>query len=164
MTNLIIGIDPGINGGICVLQGNHILNLSKCPTKKNLKLVTTYDEYAMANLIKEYCTTYHNVKVYMELVHAMPHQGVTSMFTFGKGYGIWLGIFGALGLPYELVTPQEWKKKLIVGPAKDKQTSIALAKHLFPNIILKKGRATTDHDGMAEAALIAFYGGMKEWS
>jgi len=34
--------------------------------------------------------------------HAMPGHGTRSMFTIGLGFGVWLGVLGALGLaPYQ---------------------------------------------------------------
>ena len=54
-----------------------------------------------------------NCNVFIEKVHSMPGQGVASMFNFGKGYGIWIGILAALKISKTLVTPQEWKKEMM---------------------------------------------------
>ena len=53
-------------------------------------------------------------------------------------------------------SPQKWKKEFSV--TSDKNTSIEVAKRLFPNVNLKAtARCKKDHDGMAEALLIAEY-------
>ena len=76
------------------------------------------------------------------------------MFNFGKNFGFILGLLTQAFIPYELVTPQKWKKEF--GVTRDKNTSIAVAKRLFPKADLKRtARCRKEHDGMAEALLIA---------
>ncbi|MGL4498487.1 MAG: hypothetical protein ACRCU2_05435 [Planktothrix sp.] len=103
----------------------------------------------MAAELKKLATP--NSIIIIENVHAMPGQGVTSMFSFGMGYGIWLGIIAALSIPVEFVTPQTWKKHYSLGS--DKESSRVTALQLFPsqseNLKLKK------HHGRAEALLLA---------
>ena len=93
----------------------------------------------------------------LEKVNAMPGQGVVSMFNFGQNYGFIQGVLKAHEIPYELVTPQKWKKEF--SCTSDKNTSIEVCKRLFPNVSLKAtDRCKKDHDGIAEALLIAEYG------
>ena len=90
----------------------------------------------------------------VEHVNAMPGQGVTSCFSFGQNFGFILGLLTAFRIPYELVRPQKWKKEF--SCTKDKNTSIEVAKRLFPGVSLKRTeRCTKDHDGLAEALLLA---------
>lgn len=49
----------------------------------------------------------------LEKVHAMPGQGVTSMFTFGENFGFWKGFLAAHKVPYVLTTPQVWMKEIL---------------------------------------------------
>lgn len=94
--------------------------------------------------------------VCLEHVSAMPGQGVTSMFTFGQGFGWIQGVLTTLRIPFELVRPQRWKKEF--GVTGDKNTSIAVCKRLFPGInLLPSARCRKEHDGMAEALLMAEY-------
>ena len=98
-----------------------------------------------------------NTNCTVELVHAMPGQGVTSMFNFGKNFGFILGVLSACGLEPNLVSPQKWKRHF--GLKADKKDSIEKCKELFPEVSLRRtSRCTTDSDGMAEALLIAEYG------
>jgi len=89
----------------------------------------------------------------LEKVHAMPGQGVTSMFSFGEGYGVWQGILAGLQIPFDLVAPQTWKKHTMRDCSKEKGASMVKALQLYPqaDIRLKK------HHGRADALLIAEY-------
>jgi len=42
---------------------------------------------------------------FFELAGAMPNQGVTSVFSFGKGFGVILGVLLARAIPSTLVQP-----------------------------------------------------------
>ena len=145
---IYIGIDPGKNGGIACINtfGNKIEQVGvKCYSDENL-LGILYDA---EKYIQKVC--------YLEHVHAMPKQGVSSTFNFGMNFGFIQGVLKAYGIPYELVTPQKWKKEF--SCTSDKNTSIEVCKRLFPNVNLKAtDRCKKDHDGMAEALLIAEYG------
>lgn len=95
-------------------------------------------------------------KAVLERAGARPGQGVTSMFSFGENYGFIRGLLEANGIPYEIVHPQKWKKHFSV--TSDKNTSVKVAKRLFPDVDLRKNyRCRKDHDGSAEALLLAEY-------
>jgi crossover junction endodeoxyribonuclease RuvC len=91
---------------------------------------------------------------FVEQVGAMPGQGVSGVFAFGKCYGVILGVLASRSIPLSLVPPVRWKRALGVPKAKD--GARARASQLLPEAAhqwrLKK------HDGRAEAALIALYG------
>lgn len=142
-----IGIDPGATGAIASISPTGITFID-CPTiKQNGK--TKPNPTLMASELSQLVTP--NSIIIIENVHAMPGQGVSSMFSFGMGYGCWLGIIAALNIPVEFVTPQTWKKYYNLGP--DKEASRAAALQLFPSqaneLKLKK------HHGRAEALLLA---------
>lgn len=143
-----IGIDPGQAGGIAIIHSD--LSVDVYP-------------YTSDKLI-EICKSVSNeskLHVAVEKVHAMPHQGVVAMFTFGEGFGKIKGILEAFGIEYELVTPQKWKNYFQIKA--DKQTSIRKAKFLFPDVNFKRTpKCRTDSDGLAEALLIADYVRLRE--
>lgn len=142
---IYIGIDPGKNGGIALLS-----NVS------DFIDTFVYSEDAILEVLKQ-ASKYVDKICYLEQVHAMPKQGVTSTFNFGMNFGFIQGVLKAYGIPYELVTPQKWKKEF--SCTSDKNTSIEVCKRLFPTVNLKAtNRCKKDHDGMAEALLIAEYG------
>lgn len=141
---IYIGIDPGKNGAIAFIRER----------ERDILIFPYSDDTLLSmseglNCVKCVC--------YLEQVHAMPKQGVSSTFNFGVNYGFIQGVLRAHKIPYELVTPQKWKKEF--SCTSDKNTSIEVCKRLFPNVNLKATeRCRKDHDGMAEALLIAEYG------
>ena len=94
----------------------------------------------------------------MEKVHAMPGQGVTSMFNFGKNYGELLGTIKCSGFEYYLADPREWKKVILANTAKDKQAAIDYCTANYPSISLVPYRKRTPQDGIADAVCLAAYG------
>ena len=132
-----IGIDPGKKGGIAIIRENGVT-------------LVPFDNEAYARELLRV----DNALCALERVGAMPGQGVTSMFSFGENYGFIQGLLTANAIPYELVTPQRWKKAFEVTG--DKNTSIAVAKRLFPGVSLRRTvQSRKDDDGMAEALLLA---------
>ena len=81
----------------------------------------------------------HADKCYIEKVHAMPGQGVTSMFNFGYAYGVVK--MGAASFCDETidVTPQKWKKHFNLLKT-EKKDATALAKS-FDKRITSSGKA-----------------------
>ena len=143
---IYIGVDPGKNGGIAVIG-----RLSKA----NYCGASVYSD----NELLDVCKLFKDKPCvcYLEHVHAMPKQGVSSTFNFGMNFGFIQGVLKAYEIPYELVTPQKWKKEF--SCTSDKNTSIEVCKRLFPGVNLKAtDRCRKDHDGIAEALLIAEYG------
>lgn len=92
---------------------------------------------------------------YLEAVHAMPHQGVTSVFTFGHAAGVVEGLLQGLSIPYTLVSPQTWKKRAgLIGTNKDAARSRAI--QLWP--AWRELDAKAKGQALADAALIAHFG------
>ena len=90
----------------------------------------------------------------------MHGQGVTSMFNFGKSAGFIEGVLRAYNIPFQLVPPKTWKKEFSLGS--DKAQSIEVCKRLFPKVnLLRTDKCRKEHDGMAEALLMAEYGRRK---
>lgn len=143
-----IGIDPGKSGALAYIEVNDA---------QITGTVMPFSESGYRFILRNLVETYRgNIVCAVESVSAMPGQGVTSMFNFGKGFGWTLGILEAYDVPYELIRPQKWKKEFSV--TSDKNTSIAVCKRLFPHVsLLPTERCRKDNDGMAEALLIAEY-------
>ncbi len=154
----IIGIDPGLTGGLAMIRP-HEIALKIMPTVKVGKR-NQIDEKAVVDWLRPFVGkpfVGKPVRIYIELVHAMPKQGVVSMFTFGTGWGLVRGICTGLGLSYELVRPQEWKKTVLIGQPKGSEYLVA--SRLWPNVEwLASKRCKKPHDGLVHAALIAEYG------
>ena len=135
---IYIGIDPGKEGGLAILNGEEVQTFWYDRDTYRCVLSDLRGEKAVCCL---------------EQVGAMPGQGVTSMFHFGEGFGWLQGTLEAYGIPYELVRPQKWKKEFSV--TSDKNTAIQVCKRLFPSVNLIPSGCRKEHDGMAEALLMA---------
>jgi len=152
---IIIGIDPGVSGAICILNNGIIVNIHEMPTmidgKKNKKQVNGAE---VVNIFLDEIKNEKNVKVVIEHVNAMPGQGVTSMFNFGQSFGVLKGICSALRLPINFVRPAKWKKHYnLIGTNKDASRTKAI--ELFPNISSEMSRKKDSNK--ADAVLIAKY-------
>lgn len=146
--SLYIGCDPGKSGAIAVITTDE----NKEPIRVR---VVPFDEVTYCDILST-CTG-SRVVCCLEKVGAMPGQGVVSMFNFGHNLGYIEGLLQAHKIPYQLVPPQTWKKEFsLIG--KDKQSSVEVCKKLFPHIsLLATSRSRKEHDGMAEALLMAEY-------
>ena len=140
---IYIGIDPGKNGGIGIIY-NDTAYCKRCPA-------TVQEMSEEIRICKEIAPDIQKYAI-IEQVHSMPKQGVKSVFTFGQGYGQWLGILASYSIPYIQVTPQKWMKFFGAMPKekKDRKNHLKhLAQQRFPGI--KITLATSD------AILLATY-------
>jgi crossover junction endodeoxyribonuclease RuvC len=152
--SFVIGIDPGISGAISVFNWyTHTLeNVIDMPTLE-VDSGKTKKRHISAVSLCNYLTIFSNAHVVIEKVGAMPGQGVTSMFNFGRSAGIIEGVVAALRMPSTYVTPATWTKA--VGRAAGKDASRMRAMELFPSKADLFKRAKDD--GRADAALIAYW-------
>lgn len=150
---IFVGIDPGKNGALAAIRGSELTML--VPFRDD------GESYIhVFRRLSPQCDTWPLPKtpvyVMVEKVWAMPHEGVSSAFSFGVNFGLICGIAKSFGFDVEYATPQQWQKHF--GVTGDKQEHIAKAKELFPAANLKRTpRCKKDHDGFADAILIAEY-------
>jgi crossover junction endodeoxyribonuclease RuvC len=90
----------------------------------------------------------------LERVGAMPGQGVSSMFSFGRSVGQVEAMLAAIGIPVSYASPVVGKRALVVPAGKD--AARLRASQLLPAYSERWRRAKDD--GRAEAALIALWG------
>lgn len=134
----ILGIDPGMSGGYVMSSDSGVTAFKMPETEKDL-----WDAFAWAR-------TFGDTKAYIEDVHAMPGQGVTSMFKFGYGLGCLRMALIGNGIPFEKVSPMKWQKALGCLSKGDKNVTKRKAQELFPQIKVVHWNA--------DALLIAEYG------
>ena len=161
-----IGIDPGLSGALAVIddQGKPwVMDVPTFTITTQGRKTKTHQMYDMRNLSTALIEIRNGGACHagLEKIHAMPKQGVNSMFSMGVGFGMWEAFLCALGMTYELITPQAWKKKLMEGMGKEKSASVIKAKQLFPTLELTRkkivGKGEISFDGRADAILIAEY-------
>lgn len=154
---LIIGIDPGINGAICLFKDGKIVDVFEMPKmavgKKNKSQVNASQIF---NEIQKAIEGEDKTKVIavIEQVSAMPGQGVTSMFNFGQSFGILKGICTAMQLPMYFVRPAKWKKYFnLLNSEKDASRTRAI--EIFPYFSSQLSRKKDSNK--ADAILIASF-------
>ena len=144
---IIMGIDPGTNGGIAVLdRDGKVLEVGKMPA-------TPQD---ILDFLGEYSG--QDVTAALEDVgHGIPGQSSKATATFARHNGHLEMALLALGMPTEKVTPQKWQKVYQLGSSKSctkiqwKNKLKAKAQQLFPSLGKKITLSTSD------ALLIAEY-------
>jgi len=152
---IIIGVDPGVSGGISILENKKVIEVYDMPTliegKKNKRQVNGSQ---VTNIIKENVDTNKETTVVVEHVNAMPGQGVTSMFNFGQSFGVIKGVCAALSLPIYFVRPTKWKKHFNLIKT-NKEAGRTKAIELYPEISGKLSRKKDSNK--SDAILIARY-------
>ena len=164
----ILGIDPGLDGGIVRLspEGSLVgkwimptIDAVKKKAKGKTSKSRSLDLAALSNIMNQNSDVKH---CYMESVSARPGQGVSSMFKFGRVFGNLESMLVAHKIAHTLVTPPAWTKIMHKGLDKSlepKKRSQIIFNRLFPAIDLRKSeRAIKPHDGLLDALLIAEYG------
>lgn len=138
-----IGIDPGMSGAVALIPADGAPVVVDFPGDVTLAV----------DIVRTWAVEYDIVLAAVEYVHAMPKQGVCSVFTFGRSFGEWLGVLAAMGVSHTLVTPQEWQRGVIHASdgADPKTRSLTVARRLYPSCELARKR---DHN-RADALLIA---------
>lgn len=147
---VILGIDPGVSGGLAFLMGPRVMTVAM-PVHK-AKIGQEYDEIGLARLLDAHARDIEFA--ILERQWARPTDGGPQAFKVGVGFGTLRMLLASNFIPYALVTPAVWKR--FMGLGSDKVDARALASRKFPQDAeqwrLKK------HDGLAEAALLADYG------
>ena len=158
--SIIIGIDPGMTGGICIREMNtNEIELMVMPTKGTVRFTKLIDTEAIAEMFTEIRS---EIKmIYLEEIFAMSTQGSASMLSFGRGWGQILGVIHTLKLPYYIVRPQEWQKYVLPkGKAgTTKLRALQAAEKMFPHVELRSSeRAKLAHEGKVDALMISEFG------
>jgi len=154
MSKYSIGIDPGLSGAIAIIspESLKIFDMPTMTVERNGKAKRQVSASELAEML--YLYSGRDCHVYCERVGAMAGQGVTSVFSFGRSFGMIEGILAAFKMPVTFVPPATWVKA--VGRGQGKDASRARAMELFPSDQDQFKRVKDD--GRADAALIAYWG------
>jgi hypothetical protein len=145
----IAAFDPGLSGAIAFYYPEHDrISVEDMPV-----VAGDVDGATLAARIRQF----EPDLAIVEIASSRPGQGVSSVFKFGCGYGVVLGVLAALDVPTHLVAPSKWKKHF--GLSADKEKSRALVLRFWPSRCDLSGRKK--HHGRAESALLARYGAEK---
>jgi hypothetical protein len=150
--DVVVGIDPGLSGGITVLDSDKDIEIFKMPLKKivvNKKNKNTYNMIDILDIFKEY----KNKKVlfYIEKQSVRQGEGAVSAMTIGKNYGQLLGLAYALNFHITEISPVKWKKQypqLITQEIINKKAEIKelrlLSKTIKENDLKKENKRQVD--------------------
>jgi len=159
MSKVFIGIDPGLNGGICVIDGDFgVVAKVVMPTIAGKGSKREYNVTA----IKDFFTLYENdiALAVLEKSQAFPGQGVVSQFRIGLGFGLLQGLLVGMGIRYQLSHPKTWQKEIFkdMDRTDTKQASALYAQRMCPEVRWQATeRSTKIHDGLSDAFAIACY-------
>ncbi len=121
MKSLYLGIDPGGSGGLALVSEG-FAQAWKIPEA----------ETDAADLLRTHAPAIRIA--YIENVHSMPKQGVSSSFKFGRSYGFLRGLLIALQIPFEQIEPRVWQQRMNCRTGGDKNVSKAQAQQLWPHL------------------------------
>ena len=143
---MYMGIDPGKAGALALINDKRqIICLEGF--NRDEYMACMRDAAGLEDMIAACC---------LEQVGAMPGNGGKSMFSFGENFGWIQGVLDSFNVRYQLIPPKRWKHEF--GLDSDKNKSIEVCKHLFPEVSLKRSPGSRkDDDGLAEALLMAEY-------
>jgi hypothetical protein len=151
MAMYFIGIDPGVAGGIAVVDYyGHPIETHKMPETER-DLLDVLEGYGAGRLVEG------SSRAVLEKVNAGvfgarkfgQRMGVSSAFTFGQGIGRLTMALTASRIPFDQIAPATWQALLQCKTGGDKNISKRRAQQLFPS--LKVTHA------IADALLLAEY-------
>jgi len=151
---VILAIDPGASGALCFFNTTQgVLDIVDMPTVE-VKRGNKDKREISPQMLSALISARKPSTAILERVGAMPGQGSSSMYQFGRGVGMVEGVLAALHIPTEYVTPQAWQKAVNARSGKDGNRQRAA--ELFPAYAHLFARKKDD--GRADAALMAYWG------
>jgi crossover junction endodeoxyribonuclease RuvC len=151
---MILAIDPGAKGALAFFRPDEgtleLVDMPSVEVKRGQKTKTEISPQMLAAIIR---ARKPDIAI-LELVGAMPGQGVSSMYQFGRGVGMLEGCLAALEIPVTYISPVGWQRATGVRGGKDGSRARAAA--LFPAYAHMFTRKKDD--GRADAALMAWWG------
>ena len=153
----ILGVDPGVRGGLAIVS----IENSAAPILIDAIDIPTIGVGAKERVdtltVRIFIARHQPHHALIERGQAMPKQGSSSGFKYGRACGALEAVLACCEIPTAIVEPSAWKKFHQLRGS-DKEASRQRAIQLFPgaHALLARKR---DH-GRSEAALIAlFFGG-----
>lgn len=153
---IVAGIDPGIRGGLAAVRVTADDGVGTLLSAIDIPTVGDgARERVDAAAVRDWLNTFKPAFVLIERAEAMPRQGSSSGFKYGRSVGALEAAVVLSAIPLEIVEPTAWKRYWRL-PGKDKERARQKALEIFPaahGVLARK----KDH-GKAESALLALYG------
>lgn len=149
----VIGIDPGIKGGVtCLIDGKVVKSIAM-PIKRT-------ERGARVDVVRlrEFITQHKPETTIIEEPQVRPGENIKNHLTIGINFGIIYGLIMDMGIKLEIIPACSWTHvihSLIKGTkewetADSKVKSMLVFRKLYPD-------NKELHDGIVDAVLIAFY-------
>ncbi len=160
---IFAGIDPGVSGAIvaldehCRVAARHLMPTLKAGAGGR-SIVDTREVIALVESLG--IASSGSLLVALEEPQVRVGEGAFNSLSTGRNHGRIEGALVALGVRFDIVRPQAWRKALgISGAAADaKQLSIGWCRRFLPDLeLLATPRCKKPHDGIADAACLAEY-------
>lgn len=155
-SRVTIGIDPGLNGAIAVLdEQGHVLAAQVLPT-----LGKGTNRIPDGHRIWKWLQHAHKDSiVILEKVWSQPKEGPTGAFRFGTAYGYLKALVDLSELKCINPAATTWKRKMkLYGQDKENIRQLAIAQHPEAREVLKHKK----NHNTAEAIFLAEYGRMSK--
>lgn len=172
---LILGIDPGVNGGLALMAGDgellatagmpSVLAGAKLRRKKaggSPKRASAkpsqrrrVDVAGLARLVCAWREEFGPIEVVaLESVGANPRWAGVTSFAFGRAFGAIEGALAVLGIAAVLIPSRTWRKTIVPEAREGKGDVVAWYRATYPGI---KRLATrqAQREGIADATAIA---------
>jgi crossover junction endodeoxyribonuclease RuvC len=143
----VLGVDPGIRGGLTLVADGRIIDSIELPV-----VGVGAKERIDVHAIRTWIELHQPDHAVIERAQAMPRQGASSGFKYGRAVGAIEATIALSGIPLTIIEPTAWKKHHGLCGS-DKEASRQRALQLFPAAHALLARKK-DH-GRAEVALIA---------
>jgi crossover junction endodeoxyribonuclease RuvC len=152
----ILGVDGGIRGGLAIVAIQNgvapvLIDAIDIPVA-GIGPKERVDPIA----IRDWLLPHQLQHAFIERAQAMPRQGASSGFKYGRAIGAIEASIMLVGIPLSIVESSAWKKFHGLRGS-EKEASRLRAIMLFPNSAEMFARKKSH--GKSEAALIALYGG-----
>jgi hypothetical protein len=152
VTRAILGVDPGVSGGIALVDTDTLVDAWSMPTTTEGSK-TVVDAHALAELLVQIGPVR---MVVVEALHGPhPRDGKIGIWSLARALGTVHGVVATLGRPLSTVPPKEWQRRAGIGAdLRDKarkDACLARARQLWPQV-----RWRQVDSGRADAALIAW--------
>lgn len=149
----VIGVDCGASGAFALFVDGKFEQVVDMPIVEVLrggKNKRQVSAQGVASILHQLAPTH----AFVERTGAMPNQGTSSMYAFGRAAGIVEGALATLSIPVTYINPAVWMKATGCGKGKDAIRHRCMElhpehQHLFSRV---------KDSGRADATMMAYYG------
>jgi hypothetical protein len=153
------GIDPGLTGGIVVLNSNaDVIYKTVMPVTNSDK--KEYDIKTLIEVFNNIRVLDKDIRVCLEKSYVRPIQGIRAAFSTGYGFGILQALLESNQMSYEIINPTVWMKEVFMGNYRkdEKKQSVLWAQRKWPKENwLPTIKSKMASDGLTDSAGMAFY-------